>query len=65
MSPVSDRSDIHNVAPDIINIFTGDSSFRFMKLPHVRQLQESSLGLSRGGSAGSRLDARHRFFACI
>ena len=35
MSPVSDRSDIHNVAPDIINIFTGDSSFRFMKLPHV------------------------------
>ena len=31
MSPVSDRSDIHNVAPDIINIFTGDSSFRFMK----------------------------------
>ena len=35
MSPVSDRSDIHHVAPDIINIFTGDSSFRFMKFTHV------------------------------
>ena len=32
-----------------------------MKLPHVRQLQESSVGLSRGGPAGYRLDAGRHF----
>ncbi len=30
MSPVSDRFDIHNVAPDIINMLSRASSFRFM-----------------------------------
>ena len=32
-----------------------------IKLPHVRQLQESSLGLSRGRSAQARLDAGSDF----
>ena len=32
-----------------------------IKLPHVRQLQESSLGLSRGIPAGGRLDAGAHF----
>ena len=32
-----------------------------IKLPHVRQLQESSLGLSRGGAAGYRLGSAAHF----
>ena len=32
-----------------------------IKLPHVRQLQESSLGLSRGGPAQGRLGAGRHF----
>ena len=32
-----------------------------MKLPQVRQLQESSLGLSRGWPAGRRLDVGRHF----
>ena len=35
-----------------------------IKLPHVRQLQESSLGLSRGWSAGGRLGPGS-VFRCI
>ena len=52
MSPVSDRFDIHNVAPDIINILYRDSSFRFMTkfITHHVISTDTDLVISMSGS---------------
>ena len=50
----------------IFHLIVPNSNLReLFKLPHGRQLQESSLALSRGGPAGCQLGAGAIFVAAI